>query len=780
MKLLTQWAVTSSALILIVLAVRYLFREKLSARLRYALWGIVLLRLLVPFQVELPADTSAALPVLASNFAPEVADMELYALRTQSTPLMEESLQAMKDYGHKAGDVIAYETNIHHIGSREVEGGTHCFVLSETSVDKYFFYTTLPKFLMTLWVIGAVWVALTIFRSNRYFFGRLKYYRHELEGVEAPIPVYTAANLSSPCLFGVLRPAVYLSPGAADNPVALRHILAHELTHYAHRDHLWSLLRCLALALHWYNPLVWLAVALSKGDGELACDEGAVARLGEAERIPYGRTLVDMVAARSLRPGDLLSCSTAMTGGKKSIQQRVARLVNHPETVKTAVFGAAAVLVLAAVFVFAGREESGEPGPADAFLAQVQEAQAIGIGNPVISSVFEPGDISDPEALAQAKELLSQTTPVAYLEGAGWDVLSLDSNHPPEYITQEELESQFFIGGHPLNLFPTLDKDIETAHRYWLIRTEDDTLLAQWYPEREEDTVELLAALPSDAIPRLKALARAPDNVPPVRRAAFLEQAEEAVSIQIEEGTAESPDELGPITDPEWLEAARAALLSLAPLPDDVSVITSFSEEQLRHETGSGLYAITLTDSGGGAITYYIDRRPSINTDYLVFPMSEYPAEDSLETARFYRVGVLSGEAVYALHLAAKVSNGILPPPTGYAKPDLTGAEEPDRVHPAAETEKPDTDDEKDEWEQQQAAEYQAAGVMVDGKNYYYQGQLVNIFLDIRANQSFYTLDTNPAGTVNVKISRDAEDKIAGVEYMTDEEAAELLDDMRD
>ena len=52
-----------------------------------------------------------------------------------------------------------------------------------------------------------------------------------------------------------------------DSVVYLRHVLAHELTHYAHKDHIWSLLRCLALALHWYNPLVWLAAALSKRDG---------------------------------------------------------------------------------------------------------------------------------------------------------------------------------------------------------------------------------------------------------------------------------------------------------------------------------------------------------------------------------------------------------------------------------------------------------------------------------------------------------------------------------
>ena len=84
------------------------------------------------------------------------------------------------------------------------------------------------------------------------------------------------------------------------------------------------------------------------------------------------------------------------------------------------------------------------------------------------------------------------------------------------------------------------------------------------------------------------------------------------------------------------------------------------------------------------------------------------------------------------------------------------------------------------EWAEAQAAEYRAAGVTVDGKNYYYQGQLVNIFLDIRANQSFYTLNMNPAGSVHIKIIRDADNKIAGVAYMSEEEVTQLLEDMGD
>ena len=79
------------------------------------------------------------------------------------------------------------------------------------------------------------------------------------------------------------------------------------------------------------------------------------------------------------------------------------------------------------------------------------------------------------------------------------------------------------------------------------------------------------------------------------------------------------------------------------------------------------------------------------------------------------------------------------------------------------------------EWAEAQMAEYQAVGVTMDGKDYYYQGQLVNIFLDIRSNKSFHTLNMNPKGTVNIKIVRDVENKITGVSYMTEAEVMELL-----
>ena len=122
----------------------------------------------------------------------------------------------------------------------------------------------------------------------------------------------------------MFRPAVYVAPETAADPAALRHVLAHEGTHYRHGDHVWSLLRCAALCVHWWNPLVWLAVVCSRRDGELACDEGALKTLDREERRAYGETLLALVTAKP-SPRDLLCCATTMSGEKRSLQERIRR-----------------------------------------------------------------------------------------------------------------------------------------------------------------------------------------------------------------------------------------------------------------------------------------------------------------------------------------------------------------------------------------------------------------------------------------------------------------------
>ena len=398
MELLISWCVTSSILLAVFLLLRGTLFRKLSPRVRYALWGVVLLRLLVPFQIP-----SLSLPTSAADLAPEPPVLSNRPLSPDTamghavipSDLLEENGLTITDDGTVQASPSGQDAALWEL---QENGEVYLYFGGLTLND------VLRAAIVLVWSVGAGVVLLAVLAANLWFAQKLRKSRRPLPLADCPLPVYEAYGLSSPCLCGVLRPAVYLTPEAAADGTVRTHVLSHELTHFRHRDHIWSLLRCLALALHWYNPLVWAAVILSKRDGELACDEGTIRRLGESERIPYGRTLIGLVARRS-GAGGVLSCSTTMTGGKKTVQRRIAQLVKQPETKKTALFLAAAAVALAAVFVFAGGNS--EPS----FAQQLQAAHTIQVTFDSAYNDYDAPRITDSDLVAQAKTILLSGNP---------------------------------------------------------------------------------------------------------------------------------------------------------------------------------------------------------------------------------------------------------------------------------------------------------------------------------------------------------------------------------
>ena len=453
MELLISWCVTSSILVAVFLLLRGTLFRKLSPRVRYALWGVVLLRLLVPFQIP-----SLSLPASAADLAPELPILSNRPLSPDTamghavipSGLLEENGLTIADDGTVQASQSGQDAALW-----ELQGNGEVYM--------YFGGPTLDDVLraavVMVWAAGAGGVLLAVLAANLRFAQKLRRSRRPLPTAGCPLPVYEAEGLSSPCLCGVLRPAVYLTPEAAEDGTVRTHVLAHELTHFRHRDHIWSLLRCLALALHWYNPLVWAAVVLSKRDGELSCDEGTIRRLGEGERISYGRTLVGLVARRS-GAGGVLSCSTTMTGGKKTVQRRITQLVKQPETKKTALFLAAAALALAAVFVFAG--QSDQQAAWRRFQNAAASAAAICYGPPTFSSQFWPADITDADLLEEARSLLLDAQPASRSPDADWN--------------------QAVLHASSLILMPELNE----AYDYFLVPFQGDTYIltpAQWDAE---------------------------------------------------------------------------------------------------------------------------------------------------------------------------------------------------------------------------------------------------------------------------------------------------------
>lgn len=282
MTTLIPWAISSVLLILAVLAVRWLTRDRLSSVNRYALWLVVLIRLLIPIQLPFLSSLGAV------DLAPQMENTPVYAFPTGHMDAPERYIQHIREEQGEDPVMSAGVTSrsfpaLGGIGFDYYNGGT---ILEENGYTDYAFFSTVPRILSILWGAGALVMLLCLVGNNLRFAARLRRSRRPLDIPQCPLPVYRMEGLSSPCLSGLFHPAIYLTPEVAENETALRHVLTHEGTHYAHKDHIWSALRFTALALHWYDPLVWLAVSLSKADGELACDEGAVRRLGGRSASP--------------------------------------------------------------------------------------------------------------------------------------------------------------------------------------------------------------------------------------------------------------------------------------------------------------------------------------------------------------------------------------------------------------------------------------------------------------------------------------------------------------
>lgn len=331
---------TSSVLILALVALRQVLGKHVSKRFQYALWGLVLLRLLIPVQF---GSLSFSVTSLAQDSEPiAVVEQQL------SQPMVQQ------DYAHIYERFERqYESQGYNVTSPEV-----VTEITQETVE-FMDLPTWGEILKFFWLAGiaamAVWfllVNLRFHRSARKNAERLR--------VESPIPVYVSDGVASPCLTGFFRPTIYLAPACAGDDRIFRHALTHELTHYRHGDHIWSILRSLCLCVYWFDPLVWLAAILSRRDCELACDEGALKRLGEHERLSYGRSLVDVVAG-DISPKHLMEAATAMNESKRQLTERVNRIVKKP---KFYVLSAICLLLAAALITgcaFAGKVSKPEP-----------------------------------------------------------------------------------------------------------------------------------------------------------------------------------------------------------------------------------------------------------------------------------------------------------------------------------------------------------------------------------------------------------------------------------
>ncbi len=310
--------ISTSILMLLVIVLRFFCRNHISMRLQYGLWFLVAVKLLI---FPVPWMESAVSVVPADR-------LETFDVKDEEP----------------AADVKQEETG-HLLTEPEapsVDSAEQTPAVALKTMTTGFSRSNVERILLVLALLGSgvctvIWGVYNL-KLRRYFIRHRNRLSGELPFVKG-LPVYTVEGIPSPCLYGK---AIYVTEDCTASEERLRHVLAHEYSHYRQGDRLWSVVRGLCLICYWWHPLVWISLRLCKQDCELSCDEEAIRLLGDEERLEYGRTLLGLIQTKET-PKEYLSIATTMTSGKKNLKQRIAWIAKKPRILLSvcaiAVFG---------------------------------------------------------------------------------------------------------------------------------------------------------------------------------------------------------------------------------------------------------------------------------------------------------------------------------------------------------------------------------------------------------------------------------------------------------
>lgn len=330
----------STVLLAAVIAVRTVLHGKVSARFLYALWFVAALRLLFPFSLyEMPVAYERG-----SYFAEGQMVIEDIPEKLFADNFTEKSWQRMDN------DVKAPKREIANAGKGKKSSENNYFTAvgdsfssePETKEGK-------PNLLLLFWALVAAGVFLTFIFINIRVGYRVRECRVKMESEKYTNiypTVYWCSEIKIPCLYGVLRPSIYLPDSVRDfDEKEQRFIVQHEKMHYLHGDFIWAMVRILLISLYWFHPLVWLGARLSKMDAEFAVDEAVVKCEDEAGCLLYGKSILHSLrAAKTDRA--LWRYGSAAVSSKREMIRRLKMIADN----RKKSFG---IMVLTAVFMVA-------------------------------------------------------------------------------------------------------------------------------------------------------------------------------------------------------------------------------------------------------------------------------------------------------------------------------------------------------------------------------------------------------------------------------------------
>ena len=298
---LLNLSISASWLVLAVLVLR-LISKRSPKWMNVLLWGIVALRLVLPFSIE----SALSLIPSAETVSPAVVQFAPAPTITSDVSVIDNAVNPSLS--------------------------EHFSAVPTASVNPLYVWTEIAGW---VWLIGLG--AMLLYALVSYL--RLR----RRVSVSLPIRdrIYLCDAISSPFILGVVKPHIYLPSGLDE--VQRQNVLAHERAHLARRDHWWKPLGFALLAVYWFNPVLWLAYTLLCRDIELACDERVIRTMDESAVKTYSTVLL----ACSMPRKAVITCPLAF--GEVGVKERVRNALHYKKPAFWVVAASVAVCVVVAV-----------------------------------------------------------------------------------------------------------------------------------------------------------------------------------------------------------------------------------------------------------------------------------------------------------------------------------------------------------------------------------------------------------------------------------------------
>ena len=298
---LLNLSISASWLVLAVLVLR-LVSKRSPKWMNVLLWGIVALRLMLPFSIE----SALSLIPSAETVSPAVVQFDPAPTITSGVNIIDNAVNPSLSEHFAAAPTM--------------------------SVNPLYVWTYLAGW---VWLIGLG--AMLLYALVSY----LRLRRRVSVSLHIQDNIYLCDAISSPFILGVVKPRIYLPSGLDE--VQQQNVLSHERAHLARRDHWWKPLGFALLAVYWFNPVLWLAYTLLCRDIELACDERVIRTMDESAVKTYSTVLL----ACSMPRKAVITCPLAF--GEVGVKERVKNALRYKKPAFWVVAASVAVCVVVAV-----------------------------------------------------------------------------------------------------------------------------------------------------------------------------------------------------------------------------------------------------------------------------------------------------------------------------------------------------------------------------------------------------------------------------------------------